>query len=635
MGYEDHLSFKIDLSEVISRQQIDTRIKVDTGLDISRLIYESNIKSNPQIFIIFENIRSDINDEAINYLTKLPSILNTSSCVFFCIFTSPASVNMMNNKKIKLDILTLQEVTIVLNKRYRSLNLTNEEIYSIYELSEGVIRKLERIIYFLDDGSVQEVLDMPDIFDDIYYSESISQTILKQIERLKTDPTKFTSLVMLKILSVLKNGETLTNLKSHKLGKQLSVRNTKELIELGLAKTITIDNVTIIIKVNPIIKDYVLKFMSSFEIDTISEAYLDVTIVEIKGGIRIGTTTRKVLDNGYNSEDDNGTALLLLNIEKCQRDMLNPNLNGDEAEMLERRMRKLVYLSKCYVYALSNSSKYRETIIAAQKIIEQIDKIEPLKSYAYYYYIGSAYRMLGNYPEASRYLTKARAGCPEHDSDLLSQIYINELYLLESLDINKAISYARKNKNSFKAKSQAYIISDEILSLGKSRQDRLKSLDSLEKKARKNDYLTLANNILFTLNKEKRDIDKLATLETILRTERNTYNLCRAIVDRAEFLVANGLYDKIKEIDIKYLLNIYEYYFSQRFDTQLTRCFKIIWEISNYYKSLDIAFSIYYKAIIIWKLIDDKENETKYSNLVAGLDNPINTATLPLEKSNK
>ncbi|HHQ4577739.1 TPA: hypothetical protein ACSPZW_004318, partial [Aeromonas hydrophila] len=254
----------------------------------------------------------------------------------FLIYSSSVNIKLFNDIRIKLKELDLHETEIVLRNAYGLSRFTSDEISKIHEQSEGVVKKLEQIMYFLDSSSVQEVISQEDIFDDVFHSECIPGITQKQIDLLISDPSKELTFRMLKILSILKNGETLSNLKKDKMGLKLGPRNTKDLIQFELATTIHIDSATTLIRVNPIIKDYVLSKMSRDEKFKIADAYLRVTIIETKEGIKFSSSNRKIYDNGYNTEEDNSNTLLKLSIEECKSNINSEDLSTEDSEMNSR-----------------------------------------------------------------------------------------------------------------------------------------------------------------------------------------------------------------------------------------------------------------------------------------------------------
>ncbi|WDZ74906.1 hypothetical protein PWW31_23135 [Vibrio harveyi] len=114
--------------------------------------------------------------------------------------------------------MTVPETGIILREHFDVSRFTNYEINQICEKSEGIVTKLEQIMLLLENSSAQEVLSQDDIFDDTFHSESIPSRTIKQIELLINDPTRELTFRMLKILSILKNGETLSNLRKAQMG---------------------------------------------------------------------------------------------------------------------------------------------------------------------------------------------------------------------------------------------------------------------------------------------------------------------------------------------------------------------------------------------------------------------------------
>lgn len=541
------------------------------------------MKSEFVYFILFDKIRGNIDTEVITYLLKLRDIFRIQNNNIFFVYSSSVNFKQFSFIHIKLSELSLFETGVILRNRFGENRFKTYEVSKIHEYSEGVMKKLEQIMYFLEDSSTQEVLTQEDIFDDIFHSDSIPSITLKQIDFLLNDPDKQLTLRMLKILSILKNGETLSNLRRDKMGNELGPRNTKELIQLELATTVFIDSATTIIKINPIVKDYILSKMTTHEKHLIASSYLSVTFIESKKGVKLSSANRKIYDNGYNTEEDNANTLLKFAFDECKF-KLTATTPQEDREIHRRRMNKLLYLSEVYVYSLCNSSRFNEAISSINSLIEYIIELDQDNLYKYYYYIAYAWRMKSNYDEAKEYLSLCKKLCPTEDKETQRNIYTEELYILEREDPAKAISLARSRKSEFKSDTPAYILSDVIISLSKEKGERINILEKQEKKARRLGYDTAANNILLTLNSEKNNSEKINSLNTVIRTDSSAYNICRATIYKAEILVRNGDIDKITDSDYQRLINIYNYLFRQKFDTLFNQCHHILWTIAEHKK---------------------------------------------------
>jgi hypothetical protein len=607
---------RIDMTDVISKKETENRIHAQTGFSLNQLIYMLSIDRNQAFVITFDNIRANADDEALKYLLHLSDFVKQLTTNVFIILSSGAKIKIFNNIHLKLNALTWHETMLILQTQFDPSRFQQSDYTEIHDRSEGVIGKLERIMYFLEDSSTEEVLEQDNILDNDFYNESIPSTMLKQIELLSTSPDKTKTFKMLKLLSVLKNGETLKNLRKSSLGLDLTPNNTKELINLELATSVYIDSSTVIIKVNQIIKDYVLSCMLPEEIYHISQEYLNHTIVEGKDGINISSVNRKIYDIGYQAEEDNANTLLRINITEC-KNLIASLLPGDpNINRSETRLRKLLYLSHAYVYSLENSSRFNELIIAANNILNLIRDVKADDMYKYYFYIAYAYRMKGNTSESWKYLNLSKDSCPATDKAMISRLYVEELYILENKDVSEAINLAKLRKNEFKRDYSAFIVSECILSLAKPRNERVGLLVRLEKKARKHGLHTLANNILFELARSYDSAHKISASKTIIQTDNSNYNIARAVILKFETIIESGAFDQISERDVTTIVQVYNYLFSQQFDNLFNRCYDVLRAVVKSKNQSVIITEIFFKAIIMWKLNFNDGNEKKYNELI-------------------
>lgn len=605
---------RIDCSEALTKAQVENQIKTATNQPLSQLLFLFSAKADEEVyFVIFDNIKSKMNADALMYLANLPHSLPEFGKNTFFIFSSSVTIKQFRSFHVELEALTLHESQLILNDRFDSAQFTQSQVAQIHDRSEGVIDKLEQIMDFLDNSSVEEVLAHDEIFDDDFHLAHIPTTTLNQIDLLFTDRAKELTLRMLKILSILKTGETLTNLRRDKLGAELNPKHVQELVRFELATTFKIDLMTTIIKINPIIKDYIISKMSKKYIFRISNAYLNVTVISTRSGVKLSSLNRRVYQTGYSTEEDNTGTLLLYSIESCLQNIRDNERVGDSNEMNERRLNKLRFYSRSYIYILCNSDRYSETISAVELLLDTVNEIDKDNLYKYYEHMASAYRMKANYSEAEKYLNLCEELCPADDTTgTLETIYKERLHLLESTDVDAAIALAKTHKNKYHKTSVAFILSDVILAETKSADERFKTLVRLEGRARKLKHFTLANNILFTINNERSNVEKVKQLDKAIESDRSGYNFCRATIYKHEALVRSGMYDRIKEKDINDLSNIYNYLFRQKFDTLFTKCHKLLWDIAAYRQRKDIIYMIYYKATIVWRLNSDLENEKRY-----------------------
>ncbi|CAD5255573.1 conserved hypothetical protein [Alteromonas sp. 38] len=617
---------KIDLSSVISKKQIDDSVKANTNHNLQTLLLLLSQQSETVNFIIFDKIRGNADKDAISYLLDLPNSFEEICQNIVFIFTSKVQLKEFKKIHIKLRELIEPETGLILKEEFGKGRFSDVDVSRLHEKSEGVLSKLEKLVYYLDTSSTSEVLAQNDLFDESFQTEAIPDTTLKQLNILVNDPNKSLTFKMLKILSILKNGETLSNLRKDKMGLALGPKNTKELLELELATTIFIDESAVVVRVNPIIKDYVLSKMPLEEQFEIANAYLRVSVVEKNYGLKLGAVNKKILHYGYSLEEDNTTTILKLAIQQCSEALGQPDTSEKDKEKNQRKLNKLCYTARAYVYMLSHTSRYTEAISAYGNLIEYIKVVEPDKLYLYYCQMAYAHRMKSNYDEANRFLEMSIEQCPQNDKVTLDTQYREKLLLLESVDQKKAVAMAKANRGNHHKNSAEYILSDAIIANSKFGSDKINALARYEKKARKHGHITIANNLLLELSRDPNCNNKIQLFNTVIKSDESEYNHCRATISKHEVLVADNDFDKIKDSDIDKLKYIYNYTFRQKLDSLFNRCHKVLWAIAEYNRNSTLIIQIFFQSTIVWKLNSDEKNEEFYGKKYKELNSAIDSS---------
>ena len=86
INMDDSKLLQIDLSEVISKKQLESKIKIDAGSDISQIIFHYTMNYNEKVILHFNNISTDIDQDALAYLRSIPaqiSLINKNVITFF------------------------------------------------------------------------------------------------------------------------------------------------------------------------------------------------------------------------------------------------------------------------------------------------------------------------------------------------------------------------------------------------------------------------------------------------------------------------------------------------------------------------------------------------------------------------
>lgn len=607
--------FKIDLDGCLTRVQVEEKILADTKLSASALVLHINTLRTQRFCIIFERISPKIDGETLNYLVRFATEFRLINKDIYFVFSSATMISQLSNYSIKLDNLTQPEITTVLTDRYGAGKFSKDDSIIVFELSEGIVSKLDHLMSFLDNCSADELSTIDDIFDDVYYEENLSITTRESIQLLSENPNKNDTYLLLKILAVLKNGESIKTIRDTKLGASLTPRNTKELTSLELATSTTIDSATTIIKLNSIVKDYVVKMISPQEVYDISREFLAKTIVVGKDKINLSSINRKTNDYGLRTEEDNAVTLLRNNISFTKSSLRLELLGDEDKKALSTQLYRLLYLSKSYVMGLLGSSRFSEAAIASHVLLNEFSDVEDNSEHQFYSYLAFSQRMLGNYDVAFEYLKMAKAKCPKDDKVTSREITIDELYLLDKRDPAEAVALAKRVKTANKANTDVYIIADIILANSLNTKDKIEKLKSNEKKARRLQYPTTANNILLSLNRYMKDSEKLSAINTVLKSEKSAYNTCRATIIKYEIFLEKGNFEKINDDSINELKEIYNYLYYQGLENLFNRCHDILWRIAMQKEIDDLIENIFFQGILIWRLKNDSKSEEKYKKM--------------------
>lgn len=607
--------FKIDLEGCLTKIQVQEKILSDTKLSASALVLHINALVTQRFCIVFERISPKIDPETLNYLIRFATEFRVKNNDIYIIFSSATMINQLSNYFVRLENLTQLEIITVLTDRYGANKFSRDDAIFVYDLCEGIVSKLDHLMTFLDNCSADELATVDDIFDDVYYEENLSITTRESIHLLSENPNKSDTFLLLKILAVLKNGESIKTIRDTRLGSNLTARNTKELTTLELATSTVIDSSTTIIKLNSIVKDYVIKIISSQEVYDISREFLPKTIVVGKEKIYLSSTNRKTIEHGLKTEEDNAVTLLRNNISFTKLSLLSDSINDEEKKSLSTQLYRLLYLSKSYVMGLLSSSRFSEAATASHIILKEFNNVEDNSEHQFYSYLACTQRMLGNYDAAFEYLKLAKEKCPADDKATAREIIIDELYLLDKRDHDEAVILAKKVKAENKANTDAYIIADTILANSLVTKDKIERLRFNERKARRLEYFTTANNILLSLNRYLKDSEKLEAIKTVLSSEKSAYNTCRAKIIKYEIFIEKGSFDKINGDSIKELREIYNYLYYQGLENLFNRCHDLLWEIAIQKEIEDIIESIFFQGVLIWRLNNDSKSEEKYQRM--------------------
>lgn len=432
-----------------------------------------------------------------------------------------------------------------------------------------------------------------------------------------TDRLKLRSFKLLKILTILANGETINNLIRFDSNEPIWIDNANELEQLSLLEVISSNKVVSqisgsstqqikILRVPRQIRDYINTIITEGERDDIIKSACNLYFGNKwrEGNIKNIQTSSLYGHNKF------------LNIDNCHlilKNLLSNAFKLDSDFEIERA--SLISINFCdHVY---NIGDYKNSISTSEEIYSLLKstslnhlKVAITKLY------GESLRMAGYKEKAIVYLKEALV----IDGDFLSKVDKNEINVelgytyIQQSKFDKAIECAKEiEKNSSPRSSQKiqakYILAQATLK----GEDLIKKLRALETEAKKQDIQSLANTLSLRIsrliaNKE----EKTKRLTKILETPKDDYNKIRAIVEKSLDTVNEG--GLVSDEDL-YLLNLaYSYLYSQRLQVLFTNCHTALWLYCMNEGKYNDLLNLFRHSSLVWRISGEIELEREYFN---------------------
>ncbi|MCS6716187.1 hypothetical protein NOM03_17925, partial [Proteus terrae] len=184
---------------------------------------------------------------------------------------------------------------------------------------------------------------------------------------------------------------------------------------------------------------------------------------------------------------------------------------------------------------------------------------------------------------------------------------------LSKTDEKESLTIATKLLNIAPRHSSAYYQAKNIIiSTSKYNKTKITNLKKLEKQARKDGCILVANNICLELvSLLQNGNDKY--LESVLNTEDNTYTRIRALLIYARKLLETTPEKILSTGILPSIVEAYRYLFLQRI-ALFDKCHDLIWDIFKKFAKLPDLYQIYRTSSILWRLNNDTSKEYKYAS---------------------
>jgi tetratricopeptide (TPR) repeat protein len=525
---------------------------------------------------------------------------------------------------IKIGPLQLPDTRSYLNKAPRPVKFTSMTDYArVHRATGGVLVYLDEFINALGvtniEGAIAQVETQP-----VVSPESLHASVVKEIDEIhasSTDEMKRTR-SLLRTLTVLEQGESLTAIKRLDSTAPIWPRNASYLQNRGCLDSITITprltngrrvispvESDKILRIPRLVRDYVLSIMTEEErreiVRTVAKLYFSedwrLGIVRMRRRLAVGTEI---------STHQSGNEMTILKL-----------LLQSPTDYFQGGAAGAFQLALSYVGQLKSKGFFGEAYEAAKDTIAIVESLSTVYAEVDVYHIrlaaASCARMVGEREACVEYLQAALPFVRESDvkarlTDALVNMAMAYKALnkkAEALETSKEIlETAPKNSSDY---LQAKAIQAEI---NMKRPDAIRYLKTLARKARNLKHFTVADNVTLEIVAETDNTEEKLKMLSDIKSRRDLrYNFVRATIRRIETLIDANRESELTDLDREDLLFSYQLAYSQRLVSIFDWCHRVYWKYLIATNNNTQLGDLYMYSSFVWRLNGDVAGELSYS----------------------
>jgi len=500
----------------------------------------------------------------------------------------------------------------------------------LYQRSGGQPMRVDALIRTLRVTSLTDLLDFdPQVAAETNLDgEPIPKSLVAAVGSLAQSEERYTqrSYRLLKVLTILSHGETLSTIKRFEPSKPFHPQNVTELEDLALLEAIPLMATPASVGVVPIVvgaakllriptqvRDYVLSTLDEKERTHILWRAADLLFgpkwregkPRIRNANLLGAGS-VVSPAGLGNEHKVCCALLRRALER-----------NDESTI-----GRIATLGVGYCNKLQGATQYKEAAESAEELLHLLKDTDRAKERANLMNVlgNSLYMSDGREAEAIQVIQRAL--------DTMSHIYSKSDRASMQLDLAKAHRYERQDQQALVAAKAVQELSGRdsasyasaaliILQIEMKGAELRDALTNLERIARRNGHQTAANNVALAIADDVGGKEALRHYGRVLESSKDGYTRLRALVSKAEHLAEeNGLHELTKG-ERAFLRRGYSYLHSQSMISLFTRCHRVVWELLG--GEADSALQrlrIFRHSSFVWRIWGKKNEEAEFLNLL-------------------
>ncbi|MCE9609610.1 MAG: metallophosphoesterase [Chthoniobacter sp.] len=502
----------------------------------------------------------------------------------------------------------------------------DHEIERISSWSGGLPMHLDRLLERRRYLTLSAILDEEAELNSETASEPIPEALKEEVSALSnaTDKRSIHSFRLLKVLTVLRDGETYGSIRRFYEREPFIQEDVHRLVRAALLEDVPIAQTATdlglvslyrpqsqpdapqLLRIPRQVRDYVNSLISDEERDEIIKNSTGLFFGQNwwKGKIRLRTT----LSNAYGQSSIAGPG----NEHVVARYLLAKAL----AKHNKRQVERYAMLAINYCNKLIGADRFRDAVTASGAVLDLLrdtsfDKHFVEASGIY----GRALRMTGREEHAIEVLEHAiELGGTFLTDDIKAYFFLNISLASEYKDKKKALESAEKVLElAHKESSDAYQAQGVIFRRTLSGNEQRAKLIELERTARNKDRVGAANNIALELARSGGNLrDSLKLIDKVIRSSRDNYNRTRAIIEKVTLLHDNRLDSELSDEDRRLLDAAYSYSYAQRIGNLHERCHTVLWRMFTVQGLITSLLRLYRFSSFIWRLRDKIEPDKRY-----------------------
>lgn len=609
--FSDYSVLYSDLTGLTTPEEIMKKITLDTGTDITWIF---SAPESGKFIVILDNI-SNITLPAINYLHELSKLCADYNSNIKIVFIGTHSVNL-RIEHLTLKPLSVDDVKEYLRDQPKLSGVSREQLDKTLEITSGLPSKLDKFKEYLRLMSLEEVLSDGIItLPEEEFSAEIPPYLINRIENLKVDHRKIYSL--LEVFAVLDCGERLKNIRENFSENRYVYNDFSKLERDGLIYALQFENETIL-KINPLVRDYVSSSLSTDEYLELVTKCLSICIGSdwMSGQIKIGPVTQFMLMH---------TEFYPGNVHSLIRNYFELT----DFDPGSRETKSIILASIGYCMYLSHNDYFKEQVSFSRMVFNKISSYDSMDKYHMAWYLAAGLRMIDEDSESVEFLEPLFLRFEK--SDIYSKrmaIKMMETLMRSSTESNreKSILYAKKIKSIAAKNSGMYLSAEAEICEDLPQSNKIDKLITLERKARKNKETSTANNIslrIYALLGKSKDlyVDKV-----INNSETGLYTRIRGLISKYESVMAAEEYFRFTPGVVAELKRAYHYLFCQRLDGLFNRCSELLWRIAIANSDLEYLYTLFKSSSIIWRVNSMPEKELIFASELVSITTPTRLA---------